>query len=501
MTQPPRGSAVPPASPPAAPSVPHQAGPAAPGASAAGPSATGATAPAPPRPPAPQTEPAVPPSPRRTAFAEGLDQLRKATVTEPGRLRMIGAALAVLVLAFGVLTAWQTNDRATAADNVLHHSHPLSAAAADIYDALADANTAASSAFLTSGQEQDAADERYEKDIRKAAQGLVKAAAGSEPGSPAAKTVARLNELLPRYKGLVERARANNRLGYPLGGAYLRYANSVMQEMLPAAEDLNFSENQRLRADYEDATPYPWAAIGLGVLTLAALGWAQVRNYRRTNRVLNRGLVTSTTAACVVLVWLVVGQSVARAGLQDSYDHGIRSLEVLTDARIASLKARSNENLTLVNRGAETTEVKGEFEDKFDVDFQNSMKVLDAELFRAGELADDNAGERPVTSANGWMKQWRARHADAREADDKGDYGTALKRVVGSSEDKPTRECFDAIDRQLRTALDHEETQFRQAAAGGLGALSGLAVGAGVLAALATAAALLGIGRRLSEYR
>lgn len=493
MTQPPRGSAVPPASPPAAPSVPHQAGPAAPGASAAGPSATGATAP--PRPSA------APPSPRRTAFAEGLDRLRKAMVTEPGRLRMIGAALALLVLAFGVLTAWQTNDRATAADNVLHHSHPLSAAAADIYDALADANTAASSAFLTSGQEQEAADERYEKDIRKAAQGLVKAAAGSEPGSPAAKTVARLNELLPRYKGLVERARANNRLGYPLGGAYLRYANSVMQEMLPAAEDLNLSESERLRADYADATPYPWAAIGLGALTLAALGWAQMRNYRRTNRVLNRGLVTSTTAACVVLVWLVIGQSVARAGLQDSYDHGIRSLEVLTDARIASLKARSNENLTLVNRGAETTKVKDAFQDKFDVDFQNSMKVLDKELSRAGELADDNAGRRPVTSASGSMKEWRARHADAREADDKGDYGTALKRVVGSTKDKPTRECFDAIDLQLRTALDHEETQFRQAAAGGLGALTGLAVGAGVLAALATAAALLGVGRRLSEYR
>src|SRR5690349_1563768 len=50
-----------------------------------------------------------PPAPRRTAFAEGVDRLRAAATTEPGRLRIIGALLAVLVLAFGAVTAWQMN--------------------------------------------------------------------------------------------------------------------------------------------------------------------------------------------------------------------------------------------------------------------------------------------------------------------------------------------------------------------------------------------------------
>ncbi|MEU6376589.1 hypothetical protein [Streptomyces sp. NPDC046909] len=449
--------------------------------------------------------PASPPESRRTAFAEGVDRLRAAAVTEPGRLRIIGALLAALVVAFGAVTAWQMTDRAAAADDVLHKSQPLSSAAADIYRSLADANTAASSGFLAGGQETAASRQRYEEDIDKAAAGLVKAASNSDPDSPAAETVTKLNGMLPEYKGLVERARTYNRQGFPVGGAYLRYANEKMQkDMLPAAEDLYKKENQRLRADYDDATPYPWAAIGLGVTVLGALVWAQHRNYRRTNRVLNHGLVAASATTTVVLLWLVVGHSVARAGLDDSYDHGVRSLNVLHDARIASLKARGNENLTLVARGAETVTVKNakgedEVKDAYDNSFQTDMNTLGKGLAEAAKLADDDSGEQPVTAAEGNMKEWKLRHGDARKADEDGLYEAALNKVIGS--EGATGECFDSVDKNLAKALDHEEAEFRQSAGDGLDAMAGLPVGAAVLAVLGAAGAVLGIGRRLSEYR
>ncbi|MEU0244616.1 hypothetical protein ABZ192_09830 [Streptomyces sp. NPDC006235] len=440
------------------------------------------------------------PQPRRTAFAEGLDRLRAAAVTEPGRLRIIGALLALLVVAFGAVTAWQMTDRAAAADDVLTSSQPLSSDAADIYRSLADANTAASSGFLAGGQETAASRDRYEKDIRTAAEKLVNAAANSDPHSPSAATIAKLNRLLPEYKGLVERARTYNRQGFPVGGAYLRYANEKMQEqMLPAAEDLYTKENQRLRADYADATPYPWAAIALGIAALAALAWAQHRNYQRTNRVLNQGLVAATATATVVLLWLVVGHSVARAGLDDSYEHGVRSLNVLHDARIASLKARGNENLTLVARGAETKKVGAETYDAYDYDFRTDIDALGKHLAAAGKLADDASGENPVTAAVGNMTEWKKRHAAAREQDENGNYQQALDKVVGTG--KTTGECFDSVDENLRRALAHEETEFKRAADDGRDALTGLSVGAAVLAVLGAAGAVLGIGRRLSEYR
>ncbi|MFF9123240.1 hypothetical protein ACF09J_08065 [Streptomyces sp. NPDC014889] len=460
----------------------------------------------PPQPAAPVPAARPPSPPRRTAFAEGAERLRTAATTEPGRLRVIGAVLALLVVAFGAVTALQTTDRATAADDVLHRSQPLSSDAADIYRSLADANTMATSGYLAGLQETAATRERYESDIRTAAAKLVTAAANSAPGSPSAATITKLNQLLPRYKGLVESARANNRQGFPVGGAYLRAANDTMQnEMLPAAEDLYQKENQRLRADYGDATPYPWAAIALGVVALAALAWAQRRNYRRTNRVLNHGLVAASAATAVVLLWLVIGHSVARAGLNGSYTHGVRSLNVLHDARIASLKARSDENLTLVSRGAETRTLKdGTVMDAYDWAYDQELGTLARTLSRAGTLAEDPGGRKPVDTANESMKVWKQRHELARQANDSGDYQKARDRVIGTTAEgraQSTGECFDNVDASLASALTHETGRFRQAAQDGRAAMTGLPAGSAVLAVLGAAGAVLGIGRRLSEYR
>ncbi|MFF4140532.1 hypothetical protein ACFY0A_03900 [Streptomyces sp. NPDC001698] len=482
MTQPPTSRSAPPGPGlPTLPAVPPQSAAPAPAA----------------RPPAP---------PRRTAFAEGAERLRAAATTEPGRLRIIGAVLALLVLAFGAVTALQATDRASAADDVLHRSQPLSSDAADIYRSLADANTMATSGYLAGLQETTATRERYEADVRTAAAKLVTAAANSAPGSPSAATITKLNEFLPRYKGLVESARANNRQGFPVGGAYLRAANETMQdEMLPAAEDLYQKENQRLRSDYGDATPYPWAAIALGVVALAALAWAQRRNYQRTNRVLNHGLVAATAATTVVLLWLVIGHSVARAGLNGSYTHGVRSLNVLHDARIASLKARSDENLTLVSRGAETKTLKdGTVMDAYDWAYDQELGTLARTLSRAGALAEDPGGRKPVDTANESMKVWKQRHELARQANDSGDYQKARDRVIGTTakdRTESTGECFDNVDASLASALTHETGRFRQAAQDGRAAMTGLPAGSAVLAVFAAAGAVLGIGRRLSEYR
>ncbi|MCS0604938.1 hypothetical protein NX794_27550 [Streptomyces sp. LP11] len=483
MTHPPKSSAPPPV---AVPGVPAQSGP-----------------PAPPVPytPVPHTPrpPAAPPA-RRTAFAEGAERLRAAATTEPGRLRIIGAVLALVVVAFGAVTAWQTSERAAAADDVLHRSQPLSSGAAGIYRSLADANTAASSGFLAGGQETAGTRDRYEKDIRTAAGGLVTAAANAEPGSASEAAITRLNRLLPEYKGLIERARTYNRQGYPVGGAYLRYANEKMQrQMLPAAEDLYTRENQRLDADYADATPYPWAAIALGVLALGALGWAQHRTYQRTHRVLNHGLVAGTAATTVVLLWLVVGHTVARSELDGSYDRGIRSLGVLHDARIASLKARGNENLSLVARGAETVTVDGTVYDAYYRDFDKDMAALGKGLAAAGRLADDSAGTAPVKAAEGNMAVWKQRHAAARTEDENGNYQQALDKVIGAK--GATGACFDSVDANLARAIDHEQGEFQRAAGDGRDALTGLPAGAAALALLGAAGAVAGIGRRLSEYR
>ncbi len=484
MTYPPNGSAAPPS--PAAPTLP-------------------AVPPQGAQPPAPAVVPE-----RRSARAELTDRLRNASTTEPGRLRIIGALIAVLVVAFGAVTAWQMADRSAAADDVLYRSAPLSADAAAIYRSLADANTTAANGFLAADKESPALRKRYQDDLDMAAEKLSTAAGASRGSGKSAEYIADLNKLLPEYAERIETARTYNRQGLPLGGAYLRNANDLMQDkMLKAARSLYDEEKQRLNADYADAKAYPWGAIALGVVAIGGLVWAQRRNYRRTNRVFNHGLVVATAAGTVVLLWLAVGHTFAYSGLTGSYDDGVRSLNALNDARISILQARSSENLTLVSRGAVTVpEGKpGAGEDFYDVEFKRQMADLGDKtkgtLGAAWKLSEDKAGDDPVDKTVFAVTEWKKRHTTARTLDNQGDYDKALAGVIGvnGDQEKATGSCFDLADQSLAKAIAHEQQDFRSAAEDGRGAMTGLPIGAAVLAVLGATGAVLGVGRRLSEYR
>ncbi|NEE30075.1 hypothetical protein G3M53_32090, partial [Streptomyces sp. SID7982] len=82
---------------------------------------------------------------QRTTWTAQAQRLRAVATTEPGRLQIIGAVLALLVVAFGAVTTLEISQRASSADDVVSRSQPLSADAADIYRFLADADTAAAS--------------------------------------------------------------------------------------------------------------------------------------------------------------------------------------------------------------------------------------------------------------------------------------------------------------------------------------------------------------------
>lgn len=268
-------------------------------------------------------------------------------------------------------------------------------------------------------------------------------------------------------------------------------------ELLPAAERLYTAETGRLDQDYDSARAWPFLSLGLGVVALGALFWAQRRNYRRTNRVFNHGLLAATAASTVLLLWLGVGHTVARSELQDANVHGQQSLDVLNHARINSLKARANENLTLVARGAVLT-ADGK-NDKYETDYTTGMKALREELGTARKLADDSQGSGPVADAISGVSEWQGRHRTARTTDDNGDYEGALKQIIGPR--NSTGESFNRVDEALEKALAHEQGEFTRAAEDGRGALGGLPIGAAALAVLAAVAAIVGVNRRLSEYR
>ena len=174
--------------------------------------------------------------------------------TTPAKLRLLLAGLVVLCLVWGGLAAWVVSQRASGANDVVGTSEPLSLDGQQIYRALSDADATAASAFLAGGLEPIVARRRSQADIAQAASHLESATAAAGH-SPAARDLATLSAGLPVYTGEVETARANNRLGLPLGAAYLREASSLMRStLLPAARDVSAQANERLTAASGQAT-------------------------------------------------------------------------------------------------------------------------------------------------------------------------------------------------------------------------------------------------------
>ncbi|MFJ9518717.1 hypothetical protein ACIRPK_10675 [Kitasatospora sp. NPDC101801] len=443
--------------------------------------------------------PAVPATAAPTAIQQ---RLRELTGTAPARLRAATVVLTALVVLFGALTAWQVSVRARAADQVVTHSQPLSQDAAEIYRSLADADTTAASAFLLAGDAPAALRQRYEGDLATAARLLAQAAARTDASSEAQRWVAELNQQLPQYAGLVETARANDRQGLPLGGAYLRYASKQMQgAMLPAAQKLADAENRRLDQDYAAAGAFPWTSLALGLLTLGMLGWCQLLLLRRTNRVFNIGLLSASAAVLAGLLWLTVGTVTAGMDLDDSRSHGAVPLRVLNQARIQALQSRAAENLDLVARGGS---------DSYDKDWGRYSAelagdpVADGKTRTAGGSLEVALLDAPkdarsaLEQARKLFPAWDAKHQAAEQGDD---YAAAVKAVVGPGGTDTSEAVFAALDEQLGKAAAAELAVFDRSAKGVAGGLTGLAVGAAVLALLAAAGVTVGLGRRLAEYR
>lgn len=434
-------------------------------------------------------------------------RLARATRTPPGRLRLAGVALAVLTVAFGGLTAWQLEARAAAADRVVSYSQPLSQNAADIHRRLADAATTATTGFLLAGDEPKEVRAQYEQDLATAAELISQAAARTTATSPAQQKLTELNQQLPVYSGLVETARANDRLGIPLGGAYLRYASEKMQtDLLPAALELTRIENEALTKDYADAESFPWAAYGLAAVTLAALVWVQVTLYRRTNRVFNIGLLGATAAVLVGGLWLGAAGLTTGDALRRSDREGAAPLRALDTARVDVLQARLAENLHYVARGstgkylkqwdAATASLVGQGDQK--VPMEQRTGSLPQALGRAPGVA-----ESALREAAKQYDVWHGLHDAARDLElKKSDYQAALNATVTAGGDQQTSDAaFKATDKALEQAAGIEQQRFEDTAGGTHDDLRNAAVAAALLGVVAAAAALLGLGRRLAEYR
>jgi hypothetical protein len=402
----------------------------------------------------------------------------------PARLSAMMVLLAVLGLAAGLAGAVDVARRSSTLDAVTGRDGPLTVQAQELYRALSDADATAAAAFLAGGQEPAALRQRYQSDVDAASAALAAATAadGTQP------TVRRIAARLPVYTGLVETARTYNRQNLPVGAAYLREASALMRtELLVAAKELYDAEAARAEADRRGAAGFPWLAVALLLLTVAGLAGAQAHLTRRTNRLVNLGLLGATALALAALGWSLAAWSGARGELAAAHRDGSSQVQLLARARLDALQARADESLTLVARGNGAD---------FEKDYAAVGGGLGGLLTRARDAATDPAVGATTGAALTDAGTWQAAHTKVRGFDDGGQYGEAVALATGDGQ-----QAFNRLDTDLAKGIALTNDAFDRHARAASGALGGELPGLVVLTVLMLAGLVFGFQQRIAEYR
>ena len=409
--------------------------------------------------------------------------------TTPGRILIIGVILAAL----GVLSAFAISttisERQNQLTRVLQHTEPLAFAAGQLYTTLSVADAAAATAFIA-GAEPRPVRQRYEQAITGAAVAVTHASSDlTDP--PLLELLGRVNAQLAVYTGLIETARTNNRMGNPVGSAYLSEASALMQDkILPDAQRLYEATSARVDAETTASAKIPAPVIIVVAATLGFGIFAHRWLARRTKRRVNIGLVFGGLAIAVMIVWVGSALIISTAGSRAAKNTAADSLRTVTGLAITAQQARADETLSLIRRGDEDVRKRSYYQR---VD-QMRQQLID---YRARNDDNDLNG---LEDADQLLDKWR--QADERINDyiAVGNYQAATQVALGTGEEDSTA-AFDKLNDALNRGISESRTQLRSDIISARRVLSGTTVGGALLSVSAAVAVALGLWPRLSEYR
>ncbi|MDP1793107.1 MAG: hypothetical protein Q8K63_03125 [Acidimicrobiales bacterium] len=425
-----------------------------------------------------------------------LERLRRATRTTPGWLRVVSVAVVALMVLLAGIAAVGISARRASIDRTATRLEPLVVASQDAHASLVEADAAAAAAFLSGGVEDATQRTAYSSALARAARHLQAAAESGSGDATTQKAVREASEQVSVYAGLVERARSNNRLGYPVGAAYLRVGSDLMHdEIIPAVERLGTRGDASLDDEYDNGQS---TNAGIGIVLAIFLGGAvlllvvlQRFLAARTRRLLNPLLVAATAVAVMAGLWLAAGLVRQADALGDARVNAYELISAASRARSTAFDARADENLALIARGNGA---------RFNDEFATAVGVMGNESAAAlGEVVEsakrsDERGDA-LRAASAWAAYLDA-HARVVELVANGDQLGAVASSLG-----PSQEAFEAFDNTLSGLIRANQAEFTRGVDAADGAVAPLIPVALIAALLVSLLTLLGVAPRIAEYR
>lgn len=415
----------------------------------------------------------------------------RARMGSPARLWIMLLAGVLALLLAGSVAAVGLSGRESTARHTAQDTEALYTDVQDLSYDLADANATAATALLIGPVTPKAFTDRFNADVAAAEQRLSEASQRVTGDAKASAELKALAQQVPQFTQEVGEALADNRFGYPVAGAYLRQASTLLTgTMVPEVQAVIGLEQTATENGMSSASSPDWLTIAVCVLAFLALVVVGRMLARASKRRVNPGVLGAMLAVLVLLGWTAVA-AIASSGAVDS---------ARTDfAQVAAAKG-GNSQLALAESWVALQQIdRGEDNN---LDQQNAGTALKA-LTKVGNTAFDDP--RPLT-VSGDVKTLVSCANNAIGQAVEGQYEQAIASTVGSGSDIGKGGCeADATDvfNGLKTVSTDGQTRYdadmssAQSSYAGGGALAVPLV----LGLLGAVAAAWGINRRLAEYR
>ena len=440
----------------------------------------------------------------------------------PATLRLLqwvtlGVTLVFLIVALSGVRATRSRVNTIGNDTV-----PSIIAAQHLKVSVADLDANVANELIAPVGQSATSVKGYDTDRKEITASLIKAAGNITYGESERIPLTDLTNALAGYEQKATRARLLHTRGdEPRAIAAYREARTQLQgEVYPAADALTKAnqdaltrEDRTLSTEGGVATGFV-ALIGVGLLLVLVAG--QIYLARRTNRVLNPGLLAATVVAAFTVVALLRAFAVAGEQVRVARDDAFISLSALWKARAVAYDANGDESVWLYDPTRRAALEKG-FESKAALllkqsDARPALAEMSA-LATTGSIPPGATGFLPTEinnitfagekeaalDANRAWGAYLVSDAKLRDLENTGSHTEAVRFCVGMAPGQ-SNYAFDQFDKALDKVITINHSAFRAAVGRGFAAVNGYEVGLPLAALAIIGCTFAGLRPRIREY-
>ncbi len=432
-----------------------------------------------------------------SSVARRISELAKTT---PGRLRLLSVLVGAVLAAVSVQALANMTTMTDKTKRIRTGSAPVVIASEQLRSSLAEADTAASTNFLSSAFLDRKQTRNYDDALARASASLEEISQRFGPSVEAHQLLVRVQANILRYATLIERARAESKFGDGAGAAKSLVAASTLLRdridtdlVVPIGETTATTSIMSLQVltqkliDHESSKAKRKVIIILSFLVgLFVLVAAQLYLYKKTRRLFNIPLLLASLFMVSSLIWVVKAGDAQRRDMRIASDEIRVRLDDVASLRsdVSSLE-RSNNRLLIDNRS-----IKGTEAEQIVIGSTGGDEQYPSDAFRkAGLGVRDGIGRAAMKEL---IVRWRR-------------YDNALNQMRAAPEPRNLASAAGSAFTGFNVALDslssRDETLFISSYQNAQDRLNGLGSLVFFAPLLAAALAFVGLQRRINEYR